>query len=137
MKMGTPAPTFPPGIDCDICWAFPEFFGPGRTPKYITAVLVAGEKNLNWQPVNGEAVEGRFTITQVPGTPCQFQFNENGTVITVSFSSVSTDFEAQNPEGFNSYTSLGGLRCSTAGFSNNAFHWDGGTFKIEIPKDPL
>lgn len=135
--MGTPSPKLHEGEKCTVCWTSDQFFGTGPTPEFITAELVAGEKNANWSPGDGEAIAGRFTLTQVDGTPCIYRYDVGGVNLVVGFNLNDTSFQANNPEGKNTYSSLGNPKCSSSGFSNGAVRWDGGSFGLEIPGEAI
>ena len=64
-------PPGPPGDQCPFCWGLGKTFGPGLTPLEMTVSF----SGINVKPGrvddDGEPFNGVYTVTQLPGAPCQ------------------------------------------------------------------
>lgn len=138
--MGTPIPLptipdpVPPGDFCDSCWGPGGLFGVGPTPESILVTVFGIKKGPNWGVLDGEPLEGEFTLDQNVVLPCLYRGGGGGSLLQVLFLSNATgaSIVAPSAETMFFYNQL--IACNILLDNEEDNHFVGGTVKITIPK---
>ena len=130
--MGTPAPIENPGDQCSLCWGPNKTYPGTATPLYITVEFAGIEKGPIWVAAAGEPLNGRYTVEQVIGGPCEWFFFEAGVVyLEVGYAFTKLRSQISNTAGYVQFIGLSvddcGKECSNFGTG----WFIGGTCKVD------
>jgi len=131
--MGTPVPILVPGDKCDVCWGPAKSFGDIDTTKFIQVEISGVEKGPDWQPGDGEPVNGIFTVTQDDILPCTYYLLFSVPMIFLLFAWGQTQLEAKNEKNVEYFMTFSAGGCPTVINNDLRFHFTGGTAKLWIP----
>lgn len=136
--MGTiiPDPFEPPPADagdpCSVCWGPGKTFGDVDTPEKIWVSFSGVNLSEDWLPINGDALEGLFELTQSIPQPCIFVAPPGPLVIQVWFSNLFTNVGAIHATEGIKFSGAPPDKCQTLIDNEIIIHFVGGTCKIYL-----